>query len=129
MLRVRTIQPEDRELLMAAAKADPFHTAAGLTGEHWAKGGGLFYEDEDGPVVALRTTHVARADIQFLTQDYERNAKALYAGFWRYVGILQKGDVKEIVFNTESEKVAEFFRKRFHFRPVSAGTYTLWIGD
>ncbi len=114
---------------MAAAKADPYHAAVGLTGEHWMKGGGLFYEDENGPVVALKTTYVARADIQFLTQDHERNAKALLDGFWRYCDIMAKRGIKEIVFNTESDKVAEFFQKRFHFRPLSAGTYSLWIGD
>jgi hypothetical protein len=128
-MRVRTIQPEDRELLIAAAKADPYHAAAGLTGDHWMKGAGLFYEDEEGPVVALRTTLAARADIQFLTQDTERNARVLLAGFWGYCSILAKRGVKEIVFNTESDKVAQFFQKRFHFRPLSAGTYSLWIGD
>lgn len=133
MLRVRSIQPEDRELIIAAAKADPYHAAAGLTGDHWMKGvgngTGLFYEDEHGPVVALKTTFTARSDIQFLTQDTERNGRALLAGFWRYCDILAKRGVKEIVFNTESDKVAEFFQKRFHFRPVNAGTYSLWIGD
>lgn len=129
MLRVRSIQPEDRELLIAAAKADPYHAAAGLTGDHWMKGAGLFYEDEIGPVIALRTTFTARSDIQFLTQDTERNARALLAGFWRYCDILAKRGVKEIVFNTESDRVAEFFQKRFHFHPLSAGTYSLWIGD
>ncbi len=113
---------------MAAAKADPFHAAAGLTGDHWMRGSGLFYEDETGPVVALKTTNIVRSDIQFLTQDTERNGRALLAGFWRYADIISKRGVKEIIFNTQSDKVAEFFQNRFHFRPVT-NTFSLWIGD
>jgi len=129
MLKVRKVEPGDRELLNAAAKADPYHVAAGLTGEHWAGKDSIFYEDESGPVVALKTTNIVRVDVQFLTQDRARNANALVAGFYAYVGILQKRGVKEIVFNTESPEVALFFTKRFHFRPVSNGTFSLWIGD
>lgn len=128
MLTVRNVRPEDRELLDAAAEADPYHAAAGLKGEHWSKDS-IFYEDEQGPVVALKTTNVVRVDIQFLTKDVARNGHALVAGFASYVGILQKRGVKEIVFRTDSPEVALFFTKRFHFRPVSAGTFSLWIGE
>jgi hypothetical protein len=129
MLKVRKILESDRDTLIEAAKADPYHAAAGLSGEHWMKGLGLFYEDEAGPVVALKHSNVARVDIQFLTQDHERNAKALLAGFWKYCDLLHKRGIDEIVFNTDSEQVAHFFQKRFHFKPVSQGTYSLWIGD
>jgi hypothetical protein len=130
MLKVRRVEESDRELLDAAARSDPFHLAAGLTGQHWAGKDTLFYEDELGPVVALKTTNVVRVDVQFLTQEKARNARALVAGFYSYVGILQKRGVKELVFNTESPDVAEFFQKRFHFRALnSTSTYSLWIGD
>jgi len=129
MLRVRKVQPDDREMLYEAAKADPYHAAAGLTGEHWAGSDSILYEDADGPVVAVKTTNVVRVDLQFLTQDEERNANALLEGFYAYVGILQRRGVKEIVFNTESPKVAHFFLKRFHFREASRGTYSLYIGE
>lgn len=129
MLKVRKVEPGDRALLDAAALADPYHAAAGLTGKHWAGSDSIFYEDEFGPVVALKTTNVVRVDVQFLTQDRMRNANALVAGFYAYVGILQKQGIKEVVFNTESPEVALFFTKRFHFRPASAGTFSLWIGD
>lgn len=127
MLTVRRVEAGDRELLDAAAKADPYHAAAGLTGEHWTGPDSIFYEDESGPVVALKTVNVVRVDIQFLTLDRERNAKALAEGFYAYVGILQRRGVKEIIFNTESPEVAHFFMKRFRFRNVSPGTYTLRI--
>ena len=129
MLKVRKVEPDDRPLLDAAAMADPYHAAAGLTGEHWAGADSIFYEDELGPVVALKTTNVVRVDIQFLTKDAVRNANALVAGFYRYVEILRQRKVNEIVFNTNSPAVARFFQKRFHFRPVSVGTFSLWIGD
>jgi hypothetical protein len=128
MLTVRAVQDTDKPLLMVAAEADPYHVAAGITGERWAGKDSIFYEDEFGPVVALKTSNVVRVDIQFLTQDKKRNGDALVAGFYSYVGILQKRGVTEIVFNTESPEVAHFFQKRFHFRPVSAGTFSLFIG-
>ncbi len=127
MLKVRKVESGDRALLDAAALADPYHKAAGLTGEHWAGEDSIFYEDEIGPVVALKTTNVVRVDVQFLTQDHERNGKALLEGFYVYAQILQQRGVKEIIFNTESPEVAHFFTKRFLFRPVSAGTFSLRI--
>jgi len=129
MLRVRRVTEDDKPLLDAAAMADPYHAAAGLTGEHWAGSDSIFYEDDSGPVVALKTTNVARVDIQFLTADHVRNAHALVAGFYRYVEVLRNRKITEIVFNTNSPAVARFFQKRFHFKPVSVGTFSLWIGD
>jgi len=129
MLKVRKVEEGDRALLNAAALADPYHAAAGLTGEHWAGKDSIFYEDESGPVVALKTVSVVRADVQFLTQDRERNSKALMEGFWNYVRILQNRKVREVIFNSESPEVVHFFQKRFHFRPVNSGTFSLWIGD
>lgn len=127
MLSVRRVLETDRPLLDAAAQADPYHVAAGLTGEHWAGEDSIFYEDESGPVVALKTTSVVRADIQFLTQDSARNSKALLDGFWRYIELLANRGVKEIIFNTESPAVAHFFQRRFYFHEVKPGTYTLRI--
>lgn len=125
MLRVRKVAPEDRALLDAAAEADPFHRGIGLTGAHWADG--LFYEDDQGPIVALQTTSVARVDIQFLSQDCKRNAKALMAGFASYVTIMQKRGVKELIFNSNSAAVIRFFEKRFHFRHLGGNQYSLRI--
>ena len=127
MLTVRAVEPDDRKLLNEAAKADKFHAAAGLTGEHWANGNTLMWADDQGLVVALRTTNVARVDIQFLSQDCERNARALIEGFWRYVSVLEKRGVKEIIFNTESASVVRFFAKRFNFRHLGGTTYSLRI--
>jgi hypothetical protein len=129
MLRVRKVEPSDKPLLDAAAMADPYHAAAGLTGDHWAKSDSIFYEDDFGPVVALKTTNIVRVDIQFLTADHVRNANALVAGFYRYVEVLRGRKVQEIVFNTTSPAVARFFQKRFHFKPVTVGTFSLWIGS
>lgn len=126
MLKVRRVVESDRELLNRAARSDPYHSQAGLTGEHWMEGS-IFYEDEKGPVVALKTTNVVRTDIQFLTQDKMRNGAALLEGFWKYIEILQKRGVKEVIFNTESPDVAHFFQKRFRFRELKPGTYSLRI--
>lgn len=128
MLSVRQVEPTDKPLLMAAAEADPYHKAAGLTGEHWVGRDSILYEDENGPVVALKTRNVVRVDVQFMTQDKARNAKALMEGFARYVQILLNRNVTEIVFNTNSPEVALFFQNRFRFREVSKGTYSLYIG-
>jgi len=128
MLTVRKVESEDRPLLDAAAMADPYHAAAGLTGEHWAGSDSILYEDGFGPVIALKTTNVVRVDIQFLTYDRLRNANALVAGFYKYVDVLRNRNVHEIIFNTEAPEVAHFFMKRFHFRPLSAGNFSLWIG-
>lgn len=127
MLTVRKVTPGDRGLLEAAAKADPFHQKAGLTGEHWANGATLMWSDDQGLVVALRTTNVARVDVQFLSQDRQRNARALVEGFWRYVSVLEQRGVSEIIFNTESPSVVRFFEKRFNFRHLGNGTYSLRI--
>jgi hypothetical protein len=127
MLTVRKVEPSDRELLDAAAKADSFHAAAGLTGEHWANGNTLIYADDQGLVVALRTTSVARVDIQFLSQDRVRNAKALVEGFWTYIQVLQKRGVQELLFNSNSAAVINFFEKRFKFRHIGGNTYSLRI--
>jgi hypothetical protein len=127
MLTVRKVEPSDRELLDAAAKADSFHAAAGLTGEHWANGNTLMYADDQGLVVALRTTSVARVDIQFLSQDRVRNAKALVEGFWTYIQVLQKRGVQELLFNSNSAAVINFFEKRFKFRHIGGNTYSLRI--
>jgi hypothetical protein len=128
MLSVRKVEPTDRPLLDAAAEADPYHRAAGLKGSHWAGEDSIFYEDGTGPVVALKTTSVVRVDVQFLTQDKERNGRALVEGFYTYLGILHRRGVKEVIFNTESPEVAHFFTKRFHFREVSKGTFSLYMG-
>lgn len=127
MLKVRRVEESDRELLMQAALSDPFHAKAGLTGEHWMAGDSLLYADDVGPVVAIRTRNVVRADIQFVTQDALRNSSALAEGFWKYIEILSKRGVTEVIFNTESPAVAHFFTQRFRFREVSPGTYTLRI--
>jgi hypothetical protein len=129
MLRVRKVEPSDKPLLDAAAMADPYHAAAGLTGDHWAGHDSICYEDESGPVVALKTTNVVRVDIQFLTQDKLRNANALVAGFYQYIGVLRNRKVNEVVFSTQSPEVAHFMQKRFHFRSIGGSTYSLWIGD
>ena len=125
MLTVRKVEASDRELLDAAAKADFYHAAAGLTGEHWANGNTLMWSDDQGLVVALRTTNVARVDIQFLTQDFPRNARALLEGFWNYVSVLEKRGVSEIIFNSNSSAVINFFNKRFHFRHLGGNEYSL----
>jgi len=127
MLTVRKIVPDDRELLEIAARADPYHVRAGLKGDHWENGNSLIWSDDSGAVVALRTGNVARCDIQFLTQDFERNARALTEGFWRYVVVMQQKGYEEIVFNTESPAVANFFMKRFKFRYLGGETYSLRI--
>jgi hypothetical protein len=121
------VEPGDKELLDAAAKADPYHAKAGLTGEHWEDRNTLVWADDHGLVVALRTSLVARVDLQFMSQDVERNARALLEGFWRYVSVMEKKGIEEIIFNTESPAVARFFVKRFGFRPVSASTFALRI--
>jgi hypothetical protein len=125
MLKVRKVVPEDRTILDAAAEADFYHRGIGLTGAHWA--GGLFYEDDAGPVVALQTTNVVRVDIQFLTQDRKRNAQALIEGFASYVTILRNRGVKELIFNSNSAAVIRFFEKRFGFRHLGGNTYSLRI--
>lgn len=127
MLTVRKVEPGDRELLIAAAKADPFHAAVGLTGDHWVSDDALFYSDDQGPVVALRKTNVARLDIQFLTQDRKRNAHALIEGFWAYIALLQKRGIEEVIFNSNSAGVINFFEKRFQFRHIGGNTYSLRI--
>ena len=128
MLSVRRVEESDRPLLLAAAEADPFHKAAGLTGEHWMGPSAIMYEDELGPVVALKSRSVMRVDIQFITQDRLRNAERLVEGFVQYIRVLMNRGVTEIIFNTESPAVATFFQKRFHFREVSKGTYSLYLG-
>lgn len=128
MLTVRKVVESDKPLLMAAADADPYHKAAGLTGEHWAGPDSIFYEDETGPVVALRKRVVWRIDIQFLTGDKFRNAKAIEEGFYRMMQIAISQHVTEVIFNTESPEVAHFFSRRFHFKEVSKGTYSLCLG-
>jgi hypothetical protein len=125
MLTAREIEPSDRPLLDAAAKADSFHRAAGLTGKHWEKG--IFYEDEEGPVVALTTTSVARVDIQFLCLDRQRNRNALLNGFVAFVRALEARGVQEIIFSTQSHSVARFMEKRFKFRHLGGNQYSLRI--
>lgn len=115
-------------MLNAAASADPYHSAVGLTGDHWEPKDSLCYEDENGPIFAVRTRNVVRCDIQFLSQDVERNARAVISGFYQYIRILQNRGVTEIIFNTNSPAVENFFIKRFHFRKVSEGTFSLAIG-
>jgi hypothetical protein len=127
MLSVRMVKPDDRPMLDLAARADPFHSKAGLTGSHWADGNTLVLSDDKGEVVALRTTNVARVDIQFLSQDFHRNARALIEGFWRYVSVLEKRGVSELVFNSDSPAVVKFFMKRFNFRHLGGDTYSLRI--
>jgi hypothetical protein len=127
MITVRQIAPSDKELLDAAAKADYYHAAAGLTGEHWLNGNSLIYADASGPVLALRTTNVARVDVQFLSQDFKRNARLLVEAFWQYVSVMEKRGVRELIFNTESPAVVRFFCKRFGFRHLGGDTYSLRI--
>lgn len=126
MLTARRVEPSDRGLLEAAADADKFHSLSGLKGDHWFEDS-ILYSDETGPVVALKTTQVVRVDIQFVTQDRLRNAKALLEGFWRYVEVMRKRDVKEIIFNTKSSNVMRFFQKHFHFRQIGPETFSLRI--
>ena len=124
-MRVREVVSEDRPLLDAAAEADPWHRAAGLTGEHWE--GGTFWEDDIGPVFAIQNTSVARLDIQFLSADRLRNAAGLVNGFWSYIGVLRNRGVKEVIFSSNSRAVIRFFEKRFNFRKIGDNTYSLRI--
>ena len=127
MLSVRMVEPADQPIIDAAAKADPYHARIGLTGEHWADGNVTVWSDDEGVVVALRTTNVARVDIQFLTQSFSRNAHALVEGFWRYVQVLQRKGFEEIIFNSDSPAIIRFFTKRFNFRHLGGDTYSLRI--
>lgn len=127
MLSVRQVEPADREMLDLAASQDFYHSAAGLTGEHWAKGNSLVYSDDHGYVVALKTTQVARVDIQFLTEDKQRSARALIQGFWGYVEVLRQRGIEEIVFNSNSVGVINFFQRAFHFRHLGGDEYSLRI--
>ena len=127
MLTVRQVETDDRELLDEAAKTDPYHARAGLTGAHWADGNTLIWADDQGEVVALRTAQVVRVDIQFMSQDRRRNREALLEGVWKYVSVLQKRGVSEIIFNSNSTAVVNLFQKRFHFRHIGGDTYSLRI--
>jgi len=127
MLKVRHVEERDRDLLNAAALADPYHAAIGLTGDYWKPADSILYEDAEGPVVALKTQNIVRSDIQFLTQNHERNSRALYEGFWTYVKIMQARHVREIIFNTQSPDVTRFFQRRFHFAEVKPITMSLRI--
>jgi len=112
-------------MLDAAAEADYFHRGIGLTGAHWD--GGLFYEDDQGPVVALQSTSVMRVDIQFLSQNRARNSQAVLEGFGAYVSVLRNRGVKELIFSSNSAAVIRFFEKRLGFRHIGGNTYSLRI--
>jgi hypothetical protein len=127
MVSFRKVEADDRGMLDAAAKADRFHAAAGIGGDRWANGNSLILADDAGPVLAVAHTSVARLDLQFLTQDFGRNARAVVEGFWRFVHVLQKRNVSEIIFNSESPAVVRFFTKRFCFRHIGGDTYSLRI--
>jgi hypothetical protein len=127
MLSVRMVEPEDGPMLDAAAKADPFHSKIGLTGDYWNGKNTTIWQDDEGVVVALRTTAVARVDIQFLSQNFARNAKAVVQGFWRYVEVMRNRGIEELIFSSDSQAVIRFFGKRFNFRHLGGDTYSLRI--
>lgn len=127
MLTVRQVEASDRELLNRAAKADFYHSAAGITGDHWCNEKTLMYADNRGPVVALKLTNVARLDIQFLTQNHLRNARALKEGFASYMQVLSLRGIEEVIFNSNSAPVIKFFVTRFQFRWLGGDTYSLRI--
>ena len=129
MLQVRKVVEADRPLIHAANLADPYHRVFGPSGDHWINENSIVYSDSQGPVVALCTTHVARVDIQFLSQERMRNREALLEGFWAYIALLKKRGIKEIIFNTKSVAVANFFKRRFRFRHLGGDTYSLRIAE
>lgn len=126
MLTVRKVTPDDRGLLDEAAKADPFHVAAGLTGEHWSEGNTLIYADLEGVVLAVRTSNVARLDGQFI-EPGARSRNVLLAAFWPLMDALRKKGIEEVIFNSNSVAVVNFFKRRFHFRHLGGNTYSLRI--
>ena len=126
MLTARKVEPGDRELLNEAAKNDFYHAAAGLTGDHWADGDSIVYSDDEGVVLALATTAVARVDIQFIA-SHKRNRETLMQGFWPYIRLLKDRGYKEVIFTTNSASVINFFKKRFNFRYIGGNTYSLRI--
>lgn len=126
VLTVRKVTPDDRGLLDEAAKADPFHVAAGLTGEHWSEGNTLIYADLEGVVLAVRTSNVARLDGQFI-EPGARSRNVLLAAFWPLMDALRKKGIEEVIFNSNSVAVVNFFKRRFHFRHLGGNTYSLRI--
>lgn len=127
---VRPLENRDRGQVEDGIRNDPEHTAKGLTPDFFFTPGteSIVFEDEQGPVFALRLSHVMRVDMQFYADvDKGRVAKTLVEGFeW----LRDRGRAQgytEMIFESVSKLLVRFCQRRLGFK-ASPHEQLLYIG-
>lgn len=112
----RPISEDDRPWLELSLSDDKFHkdTDVDFFYEHGTVCN--VYEDEAGPVLAVRGSKVLRLDIQFLANNNNRrNAHIMLHGFPQLAKQAKENGFKEIIFNSTSPELIAFCEKYLGF--------------
>ena len=116
-------EARDRALFEQWMKSDPFHWHT--SPESFLRPEGrqfLVLEDDDGVVLFMRVEKIVRLDFQFNPERDRRNIKRTGDGLqWLNIWLGQvcrKEGFRSVIFNSVSEKLIAFCKKRLGFRPA-----------
>ena len=112
MTLIRPIAEADRPLIESWIRAEPDH--ANNTFEFYGQPGAktVIYEDEEGPVVAVRYSSALRIDMEFANIANRERIRAVMTG--EIPGVFQQAKQQgfsEIVFTSVSQKLIGFLRE------------------
>jgi len=113
---IRTLTENDKPLLAEWIAAEPDHKYSTPEFYFEPQTKAVIYEDESGPVFAVRYSSALRIDIEFSpTAGKDRIREALKTGFPDVAATAQAQGFKEMVFNSVSKTLIAFTRL-FGFR-------------
>lgn len=119
MISSRRIEEKDRADIEAALIKDAFHQ--GTKADAFYKEGTIsnIYEDEAGPIFALRASRSLRIDMMFFSNDdHARNKDAMLAGWPKLLEGAKAAGFTEITTSSNSLKLVAFAERILGFERV-----------
>lgn len=116
MVTDRFIEPSDLTLLEFSLAKDEHHK--GTRPEFFFQHGTVckVYEDDQGVALFVRGSKALRLDLQYVSnEDTKRNMKVMLEGFDKLAQKAKDNGFSEVIFNTNSEMMKRFCKKRFGF--------------
>jgi hypothetical protein len=120
MIKERFLAPADKEWLTAEIANDPLHSKNGTTPDFFYEQDTrtVCFEDEDGPVFAVRYSNVLKADIQFCRKSASKRriVNGFMESFPRVVANATAQGYRQILVNTEAPSLKRWCEKHLGFK-------------
>lgn len=116
---MRKLTEDDKDLIAKGIAQDEDHRSKGMVPEFFFEPltDSYMFEDEYGPVFAVRLSRVLRLDIQFLNVGKERISSTLQTEFPKFKESVKAAGFKQILFDSVSRGLIVFCKRRLGFKP------------